>query len=294
MDAVEKRLRRFVRHRFRKPAFVLQPRDAEIVGLIARHRVITSSDICLLVGGSEQNVLRRLQKLFHGGFVDRPRGQREFGNAPLVYALGQRGADLIAQETGRKPIVDWSEKNRSLHAPYIEHALMVSRFQVALRHAAASQGTVSLEQWLGDAVVRDSAWTELHGRRRRVPIAPDGVFVLNSFGGRQPGRVCGVLEADRGTMTVSRFALKLHAYFAWWRSGRAQERLGYKNFFVATVARSSERAQHLCEAAHAVSDRGLRIFLFCAEDAYLPAARCAVFESIWRTPADNARHSLLE
>src|SRR5258708_35101334 len=108
MDTVEKRLPRFVRHRFAKPAVALQPRDREIVRLVAAHRVISSDDVQLLIDGSGQGVLRRLQKLFHGGYLDRPRSQRQLGNTPMCYALGQQGAELVARETGQKPGSGWA------------------------------------------------------------------------------------------------------------------------------------------------------------------------------------------
>ncbi|HVZ23397.1 MAG TPA: replication-relaxation family protein [Vicinamibacterales bacterium] len=294
MPTPDPHLPRFVRHRFRKPPFVLQARDTEIVRLVEQHRVITSDNVRLLVGGSGQNVLRRLQKLFHAGYLDRPRSQRTFGNLPFAYALGQRGAELLAGPDGRKPTVDWSEKNRQLTVHYLHHALMVSEFQTALRHAAAASGTIRLEHWLPDGIIREAAWIHQDGRRTRVPVSPDAVFVLNSLDSRQAGRVCGVLEADRGTMTVARFTLKLAGYFAWWRSGEAERRLGFRNFLVATVARTDERAEHLRAAARAVSNKGLRMFVFCSEGAYAPVPRAAVFQPIWKTPADTALHSLLE
>ena len=287
------RRHRYVRHRFNKPAFMLQPRDRDIIRLVSDHRVISSDDIALLIGGSPQGILRRLQRLYHHNYLDRPRSQRQLGNVPMIYALGQEGAELIARETGKKPVADWAEKNRQIRTHYLEHALMISRFQVALRHAAASTGTVRLERWLPDGAIRDAVWVEHRDRRERIPIAPDAFFMLG-VGGENPGRIYAVLEADRGTMTVGRFTTKLRGCFAYWRSGQAQEHLGMRNFLVVTVTSSSERAVNLAQACTAVSDRGLRMFLFGCERDFLPAARSAVLEPIWRTPSDDIRHSLLE
>ena len=288
------RLPRYVRHRHRRPAFALQLRDGEIVRLVAQHRVIASGDIQLLLGGSEQGILRRLQKLFHAGYLDRPRSQRQLGNAPMVYALGQQGADLVARETGKRPIADWAEKNRQLRTHYLEHALMVSRFHVALRHAAQPRGDVALDRWLADGAVRDAVVVQRDGRRERIPIAPDAFFTLNVSDADNPGRIHVMLEADRGTMSVPRFAQKIRGYFAWWRSGQAEERMGMKNFIVATITRSEERADHLLAAARSVAERGTRIFIFAPESAYLPASRALVLNAIWRTPDDDVLHTLLE
>lgn len=289
-DPSFERLPRYRRHRFKKPAFVLTEQDSQIIELVSQHRFIFSTDIFILTSRSPQAVSRRLQRLFHHGYLDRPRIQRVNGNAPMVYALGRRGAELIASRTGRRLAGDWSEKNREAGSQFVSHALMISRFHTALRHGCEQDGTVLLEQWLGDGAFHDSVVVE----HERVPIRPDALFVLNVLGGPHPGRVVCLLEADRGTMTVKRFTTKLHGYFAYWRSGEAENRLGVRNFLVATITPSPERAMNLLKAACSVSDRGLRMFLFAPESAYLPATRNVTLTSFWNTPADDMLHSLIE
>jgi hypothetical protein len=60
-------LKRYVRHRHRKPPFALQTRDCEIIRLVAAYRAISSDDIRLLVEGSDQGLLRRLRVSFITG-----------------------------------------------------------------------------------------------------------------------------------------------------------------------------------------------------------------------------------
>jgi hypothetical protein len=290
--AISRRRARYVRHRFGKPKFVLQPRDEEIIRIVSEHRVISSDDLHLRLYGSRQPLLRRLQKLFHHGYLDRPRSQRERKNAPMVYALGQEGAKVIGQEP--RSSVDWSEKNRQLGRPYLEHGLMVSRFQTALRHASFVLGSANVEHWQGDGTIRSSVEVEDRRRTERIPVAPDAYFVLQVTEDEKTTRVHCFLEADRGTMTVSRFVTKLRGYFAFWRSGQAEEQFGMKNFLVVTTTTSQARADHLLEACRQVSEWGLRMFLFGTEADYLAAGRCDVLEPIWRTPADEMKHSLLE
>src|SRR5438876_323867 len=93
---MNQRLPRFERHRFQKPPFAMTARDRNIIKMVSEHRAITSDDLRLLIPGSEQNLTRRLQRLYHHGYLDRPRSQRVLGNAPLVYALGDEGAGLLA------------------------------------------------------------------------------------------------------------------------------------------------------------------------------------------------------
>lgn len=291
------RLPRFVRHRFRKPTFVLQERDHEIIRLVSQHRVISSDDLQLLVAGSNQTVLRRLQKLFHNGYLDRPRRQRLRGNAAMVYAIGQKGAELLARESGQRPSSDWSEKNRQLGASYLEHSLIVSRFQAALRFALQAQGSASLERWIADGVIRDSVSVEHETSTERIPIAPDAFFtlrLLNEPEGRN--RIHVFLEADRGTMTTKRFLNKMRGYWHWWRSGR-QEQLGIKNFLVLTVSRTTERSTNLSAVTReldAPKHRGLRMFLFGSEQNYSLTDPGRILEPVWITPDDGDAHSLLE
>src|SRR5688500_343892 len=97
---VSPRRRRFRRHRFGKPSIVLQKRDRAIIQLVADYRLLTSEELRLLIPGSDQAILRRLQKLFHLGYLDRPRYQQLRGNGKMIYALGQEGARLIARLSG--------------------------------------------------------------------------------------------------------------------------------------------------------------------------------------------------
>jgi hypothetical protein len=292
------RLPRFVRHRHRKPALVLQERDRELVRVVAQHRVISSDNLQLLIGGSNQTILRRLQKLFHNGYLDRPTVQRIRGNAPMVYALGQKGAELVALEAGAKTAGDWPEKNRLLGPTYLEHALMVSRFQTAMRVSLRERGNASLDRWRADGAIRDSVVVEHEASTERIPIAPDAFFtlrLLNEPEGRN--RVHVFLEADRGTMTTKRFFVKMRGYWHWWRSGRQERLLGIRNFLVLTVTLTTERAASLCAVTgelDAPRHRGLRMFLFGSERSSTPGAPERILDAVWSTPEDQSRHSLLE
>ena len=87
-----------------------------------------------LLNRSSDKIVRRLGALYHNGYLDRPPAQLDFftraGSAPLVYAIGNKGA-LFDEATG----IDWTDKNRDVKRPYIEHALMIADFMVALESA---------------------------------------------------------------------------------------------------------------------------------------------------------------
>src|SRR5687768_3607631 len=119
------------------PAILLTERDRIIIRLIYQHRFLRSYHIVDLIGDSRQALLRRLQLLYHHGFLERPRAQIEYyrhgGSHHMVYGLGNKGASLLRQELG-VPIhgARWGEKNRSVRRIFFEHVLLVSDVMVAL------------------------------------------------------------------------------------------------------------------------------------------------------------------
>src|SRR6266700_345532 len=93
MDAVTNRkpTRRPRYRRAEPPAFRLTDDDVVIVRELARHRFLRSTQIAALVQRSLDRTNDRLCRLFHAGYIDRPRAQLEnfptTGSAPMVYAL---------------------------------------------------------------------------------------------------------------------------------------------------------------------------------------------------------------
>ena len=55
-----------------------------------------------LIGGSPQQLLRRLKLLYHHGYLERPRAQidhyREGGSRHIIYGLGNKGLEFLKQE----------------------------------------------------------------------------------------------------------------------------------------------------------------------------------------------------
>src|SRR5258705_13353793 len=83
------------------PTFRLTDDDVVIVRLLARHRFLRSTHIAALVGRSLDRTNDRLSRLFHSGYIDRPRAQLDYyptaGSAPMVYALADLGAVLLRE-----------------------------------------------------------------------------------------------------------------------------------------------------------------------------------------------------
>src|ERR671938_1376618 len=141
------------RPRFRRAAaplpFRLTEDDVEIVRVVARHRLIRSTHIAALVGRSLDRTNDRLMRLFHAGYIDRPRAQLDyyptFGSAPMIYALADQGVRLLKECDGiefRNP--EWSRKNREAGRPFIEHQIEIVDFEVGLQRAVRERSGIRL------------------------------------------------------------------------------------------------------------------------------------------------------
>ncbi|MBV9828323.1 MAG: replication-relaxation family protein, partial [Alphaproteobacteria bacterium] len=127
-------------------------RDEEILLIVARHRIARSTHIIRLLqnmhpGASEQGLLRRLEWLYHAGYLSGPKVQlypyrAGAGSAPIAYMLGNHGADLVARKYGfRRATVDWTAKARTAKRGEFEHAIEITDFMVEIDLACRRRGT---------------------------------------------------------------------------------------------------------------------------------------------------------
>ena len=259
----------------------LTERDRKIVRCVFRHRFLRSWQIAALVGGSKQAVLRRLQLLYHHGFLERPRSQIEYfqpgGSRAFAYGLADRGAELLRLIENPSPrALEWSAKNRAVKSLFFEHSLLVSDVMVSLELACRQHGGVRFlksDELPLPAATRSRLepfrWKVSLNGGTRLGVVPDCVFGLE-FADQPPdrNRAYFFLEADRGTMPVTRnglhhssFHRKLLAYEATWLQELHRKHFGFHRFRVLTVTTSTERLSHIVEACRQL-DRGQGLFLF--------------------------------
>lgn len=168
------------RPRFKRlapPPLRLTDDDIVMLRHTREHRFVRSIHLVKLMGRSSDKILRRLAVLYHNGYLDRPLAQLDLfsrsGSAPLIYALGNKGA-IFDEATG----IDWTDKNREVKRPYIEHALMVADFMVDLQ--CALQGHPNIRFIHARDFMR-RAWTMttvVPGTTVEIALTPDKVFAL--------------------------------------------------------------------------------------------------------------------
>lgn len=284
MSNPQTRRPRFERTPVRRMA--LTPRDLAILSGVHKHRLLRSTHLVALVGGSRQATLRRLQLLFHHGYLDRPAMQLDWytrSSEPLIYALGNRGAEVLEREGHMmRGGIRWDTKNRNLSRVFLHHTLAVAEVMVAFEVACQKREGVRFippEEILAGTPeatrrlrlpFRWQVEVRQDGKLHRLGVEPDEVFGLDFEGEPESRRrAYFFLEADRGTMPVTRkglaqtsFLRKLLSYQETWRRGLHGSHLGIPNFRVLTVTTSRERVGHLVEACRALSGSGGGLFHF--------------------------------
>jgi DNA-binding Lrp family transcriptional regulator len=292
----------------RAPAVVpirLTQRDQDIIRLIHRHRFLRSHQINALLGTSPQQISRRLKLLYHHGYLERPRAQLDYyhhgGSKHIIYGLGNKAGPLLNQELGVVVrTVSWNEKNQAVGRVFLEHALLVSDVMVSLELACRKHVGIRLlhEDELALGTEREPfQWRVKSRDGTKLGVIPDRVFALEYTGQNgQPERVHFFLEADQGTMPVTRktlsqtsFARKLLAYEATWTQKIHQRHLGIHRFRVLTVTTSSMRVNSLLEACSQLK-HGHGLFLF-ADRTVLEKDP---FSEVWRRGKSSGTTGILD
>jgi len=283
----------------------LTERDRLIFRLVHRHRFLRSPQIVALLGGSPQQLLRRLKLLYHHGYLERPRCQIDSyyrpGSRHIIYGLGNKSLAFLKQELNvdfRE--VSWGEKNRGVGRIFLEHALLVSDVMVSLELACRKHDGIKLlyeDQLALRSERQPFQWRVKTQGGIRLGVIPDRVFALEYTNeNSQLERVHFFLEADRGTMPVIRSGLtqtsfyrKLIAYEATWTQKIHQRHLGIHRFRVLTVTTVAARVKSLLDACSQLK-RGHGLFLF-ADRTVLEKDP---FSAVWRRGKSSETAGILD
>ena len=261
----------------------LTDRDKAILSAVRKYRLLTTGLILSLVPGSRQNIVRRLQRLYHAGFLDRPRSQlalRYSGElCDFVYAPTRKGSAFAVFEGGTA-----SEKEyKPISALAIAHTLAVAEALVLIERACNQSGAEFMDEQAilaslgGRASSKRLQWrvTVKSGKdSEEIGVIPDAVFAIERKGDSgAPRRFYYFLEADRGSMPLTRKSLALSsiqrkalAYSRSFKSGVLKRRFGIPGFKVLFVVRSKERLERMKEVCRTVQGGGSSLFLFVTSE----------------------------
>jgi hypothetical protein len=293
--------------RSRKPRFERIPepaalrlteRDFFILALVSEHRLLQSHQLTKLVSGSEQHLIRRLGRLFHSGYLDRPGAQRSLAHLPretFVYTLTERGRREL--QRGGIPVFTGVPRLSSRNAVFsLAHDLQVSEAVVALRAGAVTKelgfqmgyqagdpGQLSVFRWYCHISYREKSKSCL--------VIPDTAFTLQRD---EEAPSWFFLEFDRGTMPVARrdphqtsFLRKVLTYKETRQGGILWKRDEIPGFRVLVVAESERRLESLRRVTADSFQRGeSKLFLFITLEALLQQP--SPFDPTWRTCGGQA------
>lgn len=292
------------RPRFRRTEpqpFRVVERDRRIIREVYRFRLLNSEQITAIMEATRDPINRRLQKLFHAGYLDRPPVQKyRPGNQKLIYALGNKGAEMLAEETGADfPFIDWTSKNREVKNLFLDHTLMISDFIITVRLACKKNKLRFIDQ---EEIINQRpeipteqknpiGWriqTKEKGKKFNLAIVPDYAFGIENE--KTKKREYYFLEADRSTMPIKRsnkhlssFHKKLVGYYETYRQNKYQEFFKIKKIKILTLTPSQQRLKSIIEANKEIDERkkGLRLFLFARAKAFNLQNPAAVFKPQW-------------
>lgn len=258
--------------------------DRQILREVYRHRFLRTTHIeRLLPKRGSKHLQHRLRALFDNGYLDRMREDAPAGvNPPIIYALGNRGADELGV---RRTSVDWSDKNRTYGNRQLKHTMLVNEICVAIRwscfrneiHFIPQEEILEAAPEETQLVQQPFQWRISVSRRgkatTRETVRPDYIFGLKfPKHPERPGVIrYYMIEADRGTEPQRRssprgpyefrklesIADKLFLYketLTAWREGKEVKPFGFTNFFVLVVTdRGAQRVANMVKECKRIS-----------------------------------------
>ena len=298
---------RFARDDTQPSRLQLTPRDLEILHLLANptFRLLQSTDIARLIGGSAKKVIERVGELYYAKYIDRPAAQAEYfraggGSVPIVYALSNQGARALAEHDlmAAPPRREWSRLNDDLESkPHVRHALALANTAINLQTASTATN-VGLQ--LGDdlvATLPEKTRNLSKPFKLTVELRHDGKTITNSVETDLAAalvfpdqtRRAYLFEVCRATMPVKRRNMaqtsiykKLIAYHNARLQGLHRSQFGWKNFRVPLIVPGPGRVDTILKVI--AGDHQLKGSpLFLVTDAVSLAKSENILVHQWRT-----------
>lgn len=205
-----------------------------LLELINDARYIDTGQIMALSEVNKNRTYDKLRRLYHNGYIERyflmSFGE---GTRKMIYSLARKGADTLREL--------YPERFREFFFPrgrrsqlFLDHALMITELRMILTLAFKQKGQMKISDWIQES---NGLHRKFHGLKKERLI-PDAYFSLQG-----KTKLHYFLEADCGTMTLSRFAEKIRRYRNFFRKNR--EALPPR-FRVLSLAPTARRTENLC------------------------------------------------
>lgn len=251
---------------------ILQPRDYEILKILYQFRFADSQQIKMMIGQRTQKIQVRLRNMFHAGYLDRPLIQTRtegFGyNAPMVYALSNRGAEaLITKLYGLDEIPERLGFNRNNRAYKSEdkfrHDYLITKLLAPFYHVERifpdefrfiTPLEIANRRLTPAPKPSEPFGWQIQRGKRNFNCYPDSGFGL-SITDKQTGKQNDYFyfpEVDLGTMPLKRSNLyqssiykKYLNYLESYKNKLFSQNFGFKKVRVLFVTNSRERMNNM-------------------------------------------------
>lgn len=277
------------------PRMVLTERDKRIILAVYENRYISRNQIRSLFFNVTSMTNERLMRLYQHGYLDRLYPPVSFGSTQAVYGLDRKGAELVAKELGvEREAINWKKRNAKVEFLFLEHTLAISEFRVGLELAAKERDDIQILFWKGQGKSLNGRVKDLAVKSKYLVVTPDAFFGiltpngLSTEASAKAGKAYFFLEVDLGTESNQRFRKKIIAYRQYWKTGKYQEKYGFKSFRVLTITTSEKRLNNLVATAKDCGAKGM--FIFTTQDLTKPNK---IFDNIWLTPVNSEFTSIV-
>ena len=257
-------------------------------------------------------IRRRLQKLFHGGYMQR---HKVTDNAPILYTIAMPAVDLLAAHYDLDAAaLARSARSRDPGDKYLEHARMRTTFRYSLAVGLPASPDAAIAFWYKDGSVKiPVAYHMPDGKIVQETVIPDDFIGIRWHGVVEPFFV----ETDK-RKDYPRVRKKFLAYLHLWRQIVQREKAqGHqrsvpvirqarppvatiagqpvRNVRVLWIAKGPERAAGLRRLARELDspqEKASGLFWFTDESQYLDAPE-RVCEAIWQKARNDTWRPLL-
>jgi len=274
-----------------KDTLVLTERDQKIIQAVWKYRFLASSQIKELFFGSKSKCDRRLRELYDHAYLDRIAIPQVQGRGELVYALWDKGAELLVQENGiQRKDLKWSRQKNKIQPQFLQHELNLALFRMAVEKSVYLMPEVKLLFWLSGEEIK-AKWRTKFSAHQYGKNKKDGGLRPDAYLGIETpkGKLYFFVEIDRGTESLKVIQKKIELYFNAYSKGLFEHSLGVKKFRVLFVVETDERVSKLMTLGTNTPTPSL--FWVVTQADLKESTTC--FTNIWKVPENNELLPLL-